>query len=39
MYKLPTSTDDEYESDFVRNQSIRDSQVKGDHIAAERGHM
>ena len=39
MYKLLTSIDDEYESGFVRNQGNRDSQLKGDHIAAERGHM
>ena len=39
MYKLLTSTVDEYESGFVRNQGNRDSQLKGDHIAAERGHM
>ena len=39
MYKLLASTDDEYESDFVRNQGNRDSQLKGDHAAAERGHM
>ena len=39
MYKLLTSTDDEYESGFVRNQGNRDRQLKGDHIAAERGHM
>ena len=39
MYKLLTSTDDEYESGFVRNQGNRDSQLRGDHIAAERGHM
>ena len=39
MYKLLISTDDEYESGFVRNQGNRDSQLKGDHIAAERGHM
>ena len=39
MYKLLTSTDDEYESGFVRNQGNRDSQLKGDHIAAQRGHM
>ena len=38
MFKLLTSTDDEYESGFVRNQGIRDSQLKGDHTAAERGH-
>ena len=36
---LITSTDDEYDSGFVRNQGDRDSQLKGDHIAAERGHM
>ena len=39
MYKLLTSTDDEYESVFVRNQGNRDSQLNGDHIAAEQGHM
>ena len=39
MYMLLTSTDDEYESDFVRNQGNRDSQLNGDHAAAERGHM
>ena len=39
MYKILTSTDDEYESVFVRNQGNRDSQLKGDHIAAERVHM
>ena len=39
MYKLLTSTVDEYVSGFVRNQGNRDSQLKGDHIAAERGHM
>ena len=39
MYKLVTSTDDEYESGFVRNHGNRDSQLKGDHIAAQRGHM
>ena len=39
MYKLLTSIGDEYESGFVRNQGNRDSQLKGDHIAAERGHM
>ena len=39
MFKLLTSTDDEYESGFVRNQGNRDSKFKGDHIAAERGHM
>ena len=39
MCKLLTSTDDEYESGFVRNQGNRDSQLKGDHGAAERGHM
>ena len=26
-------------SGFVRNQGNRDSQLKGDHIAAQRGHM
>ena len=39
MYKLLTSTVDEYESGFVRNQGNRDSQLKGDHIAAQRGNM
>ena len=39
MYMLLTTTVDEYASGFVRNQSNRDSQPKGDHIAAERGHM
>ena len=39
MHKLLTSTDDEYGSGFVRNQGDRDSQLKGDHITAERGHM
>ena len=39
MYKLLTSTVDEYESGFVRKQGNRDSQLKGDHIAAQRGHM
>ena len=39
MYKLLTSTDDEYESGFVRDQGIRDSQLKSDHLDAENGHM
>ena len=39
MYKLLTSTGDEYESGLVRNQGNRDSQLKGDHIAAQRSHM
>ena len=39
LYKLLTSIGDEYESGFVRNQGNRDSQLKGDHIAAQRGHM
>ena len=39
MYKLLTSTGDEYESGFFRNQGNRDSQLKGDHIAAQRGQM
>ena len=38
MYKLLTSTNDEYESGFVRNIDNRNSQLKGDHVAAERGH-
>ena len=39
MYKLLNCTDDEYENSFVRDQGNRDSQLKGEHIAAERGHM
>ena len=39
MCKLLTDTGDQYESGFVRNQGNRDSQLKDDHIAAERGHM
>ena len=39
MYKLLTSTDDNYESGFVRNQGNRDNQLKDDHVAAESGHM
>ena len=39
MNKLLTSTNDQYESGFVRNQGNRDSELKGDHIAAKRGHM
>ena len=39
MYNLLTSIGDEYESGFVKNQGNRDSQLKGDHIAAQRGHM
>ena len=39
MYKLLTSIGDECESGFVRNQGNRDSQLKGDHTAAKRGHM
>ena len=39
MYKLLSSTDDEYESGFVRNQGKRDSQLKGNNAATERGHM
>ena len=39
MYKLLTSTVDQYESGFVRNQGNRDSKLKGDHIAAEQDHM
>ena len=39
MYKLLTSTDHEYESAFVRNIDNRNSQLKGDHFAGERGYM
>ena len=35
MYKLLTSTDDEYESGVIRNINNRDSPLKNDHIAAE----
>ena len=35
IYKLLTVFGDEYESGFVRNQGNRDSQLKGDHIAAQ----
>ena len=38
-YKLLTSADDEYESGFVRDQGNSDTQLKGENIAAERGHM
>ena len=39
MYKLLTSTDNEYESGFVRIIDNSNSQLKGDYVAAERGHM
>ena len=39
MCKLLTSTDDEYDSGYDRNQENRDSHFKGDNAAAERGHM
>ena len=39
MHKLLTTTDDEYEIGFVKNQGSRDSQLKGGYVAAERGHM
>ena len=41
IYRLLTSTDDEYEIGFFRSQGKRDSHLKGDHTAAERGliHM
>ena len=39
MYKLLTSTSNEYESGFVRDQIKRDSQLKCDHQAAQRCHM
>ena len=35
MYKLLTSTNDEYESGFDRNEGNRDNELKCDHIAAE----
>ena len=38
MCKLLTSTRVEYESGFVRDQRERDSQLKGDHQAAQRSH-
>ena len=39
MYKLLTSTDDEFESGFLLNIDKRNSQLKGDQVAAERGHV
>ena len=39
MYKLIISTDDEYESGFVRNQGKGDIHLKSDHAAAEGRHM
>ena len=39
MYMLLTSTDVGYENGFIRNQGNRNSKFKGDHAAAERGHM
>ena len=39
MYRLLTSTDDEYESGFVRDQGDRDNKLKGDHAAAKRSHL
>ena len=39
MYKLLTNIGDDYESGFVKTQGNRDSQLKGDHTAAQRGHM
>ena len=39
MYKFLTSTDDEYESGFVRNQNNRNKELKSYHVAAERDHM
>ena len=39
MYKLLTSTADDYESGFIRNQGNRDCQHKDDQAAAEQGHM
>ena len=35
LHKLFTSTDDEYGSDFVRNQGKRKIQLKGDRFVAE----
>ena len=39
VYKLLTSTDDEYESGFVKNQNTRDVLLKRDQAAVEWGHM
>ena len=39
MYNILISTDNDYESGFVRNQGNRDSRLKGDHFIAERVHM
>ena len=38
MYKLLTSLDNEFESGFVKEQGLRDSQLKGDHAAARMDH-
>ena len=39
MYKLLTSTSDEYKSGLVRGQGEIHSQLKSDHIVAKRSHM
>ena len=39
MYKLLNSTDDEYESAFAADQGDGNTQIKGDHAAAESDHM
>ena len=39
MYMSLPSTDDEYKSGFVRKIDNRNSQLKGDHVAAESGHI
>ena len=39
MNKLLTSTDDEHERSFVRNQAKKDSEVKSDQAAAECAHL
>ena len=39
MYKIVISTDVKHESVFVRDQADRDSQLKRDHVVAERGQL
>ena len=39
MYRLLISTDDDYESGFVRNIDNMNGQLKDDHVAAEGSHV
>ena len=39
FFKLLTTTSNDSESSFVRDQADRNSQAKSDEAAAERGHM